>query len=196
MSGKGYSSDDNRSMQLNDNNDRYYSSRGIDRDEDDYGDSLYGSKPRAEFKGYIDITEFLPYFEKWIENLTINTGKAYETTTVFKGLTTKGYVPYFVGFNYWDKEQAVTWGYYRTRALIDYLADKNLGWTMYRSEVIEYKIGDWNNFKYSAENILWANHLIYEKNGLDFPEEEKAREMFLVANDKTSTIEENNNDNT
>jgi hypothetical protein len=26
-----YTSDDNRSMQLNDNNDRYYSSRGIDR---------------------------------------------------------------------------------------------------------------------------------------------------------------------
>ena len=31
-----YTSDDNRSMQLNDNNDRYYSSRGIDRDELDY----------------------------------------------------------------------------------------------------------------------------------------------------------------
>jgi hypothetical protein len=31
-----YTSDDNRSMQLNDNNDRYYSSRGIDRDDDDY----------------------------------------------------------------------------------------------------------------------------------------------------------------
>ena len=29
-----YTSDDNRSMQLNDNNDRYYSSRGIDRDDD------------------------------------------------------------------------------------------------------------------------------------------------------------------
>ena len=28
-----YTSDDNRSMQLNDNNDRYYSSRGIDRDD-------------------------------------------------------------------------------------------------------------------------------------------------------------------
>ena len=34
--GKGYSSDDNRSMQLNDNNDRYYSSRGIDRDDLDW----------------------------------------------------------------------------------------------------------------------------------------------------------------
>lgn len=184
MGGNGYSSDDNRSMQLNDNNDRYYSSRGIDRDEDsydddgDYGDSLYGS---AEFKGYIEITEFLPYFERWIENLKINTGKAYETTTVFKGLTTKGYVPYFIGFNYFDKEQAVTWGYYRTRALIDYLADKNLGWTMYRSEIIEYKIGNWNNFNYSAQNILWANQLIYKKNGLDFPNKEKATEMFLMA---------------
>jgi len=36
--GKGYSSDDNRSMQLNDNNDRYYSSRGIDRDDLDWED--------------------------------------------------------------------------------------------------------------------------------------------------------------
>jgi hypothetical protein len=34
--GKGYSSDDNRSMQLNTNNDRYYSSRGIDRDDLDW----------------------------------------------------------------------------------------------------------------------------------------------------------------
>jgi len=34
--GKGYSSDDNRSMQLNPNNDRYYSSRGIDRDDLDW----------------------------------------------------------------------------------------------------------------------------------------------------------------
>ena len=34
-----YTADDNRSMQLNDNNDRYYSSRGIDRyDDDDDGD--------------------------------------------------------------------------------------------------------------------------------------------------------------
>jgi Ca2+-binding RTX toxin-like protein len=185
MGGNGYSSDDNRSMQLNDNNDRYYSSRGIDRDDDydddgDYGDSLYGSKPVAEFKGYIEITEFLPYFERWIENLKINTGKAYETTTVFKGFTTKGYVPYFIGFNYFDKEQAVTWGYYRTRALIDYLADKNLGWTMYRSEIIEYKVGDWNNFNYSAERVLWANHLIYKKNGLDFPNLEEAKNMFLT----------------
>ena len=30
-----YTSDDNRSMQLNENNDRYYSSRGIDRYDDD-----------------------------------------------------------------------------------------------------------------------------------------------------------------
>jgi len=30
-----YTADDNRSMQLNDNNDRYYSSRGIERDNDD-----------------------------------------------------------------------------------------------------------------------------------------------------------------
>jgi len=29
-----YTSDDNRSMQLNDNNERYYSSRGIDQDDD------------------------------------------------------------------------------------------------------------------------------------------------------------------
>ena len=36
MAGK-YTSDDNRSMQLNDNNDRYWSSRDIDP-YDDYGD--------------------------------------------------------------------------------------------------------------------------------------------------------------
>ena len=33
-----YTADDNRSMQLNDNNDRYYSSRGIDRYDDDNDD--------------------------------------------------------------------------------------------------------------------------------------------------------------
>ena len=34
-----YTADDNRSMQLNDNNDRYYSSRGIDRHDDDDDDA-------------------------------------------------------------------------------------------------------------------------------------------------------------
>jgi len=39
-----YTSDDNRSMQLNDNNDRYYSSRGIDRydDNDEEHDQTQG----------------------------------------------------------------------------------------------------------------------------------------------------------
>ena len=35
-----YTADDNRSMQLNDNNERYYSSRGI-ADDDDYDDEDY-----------------------------------------------------------------------------------------------------------------------------------------------------------
>ena len=84
--GKGYTSDDNRSMQLNPNNDRYYSSRGIDRYDDDYDDdyenSLYGSKPKSEFKEFIDIEEYLPYFQAWIKNIKINTGKSYFTTTL------------------------------------------------------------------------------------------------------------------
>ena len=36
-----YTSDDNRSMQLNENNDRYYSSRGIDRFDDGDCDAVY-----------------------------------------------------------------------------------------------------------------------------------------------------------
>ena len=36
-----YTSDDNRSMQLNENNDRYYSSRGIDRFDDADDDASY-----------------------------------------------------------------------------------------------------------------------------------------------------------
>ena len=40
-----YTSDDNRSMQLNDNNDRYYSSRGIDRYDDDDDDTCSYQMP-------------------------------------------------------------------------------------------------------------------------------------------------------
>ena len=44
-----YTEDDNRSMQLNDNNDRYYSSRGIDRyDDDDCDDYDYVSSSDYE----------------------------------------------------------------------------------------------------------------------------------------------------
>ena len=184
--GKGYTSDDNRSMQLNPNNDRYYSSRGIDRYDDDYDDdyenSLYGSKPKAEFKEYIDIEEYLPYFQAWIKNIKINTGKSYFTTNVVKGVTIKGCVGHFVGFNCFDKEHAATWSYYRLRALIDYLTDKGLSWTRYRDEIIEYRVQDWNNFGYRPENIMWANRFIYKQNGLEFPNEEEITEMFLTAN--------------
>jgi hypothetical protein len=171
-------------MQLNTNNDRYYSSRGIDRDDDDWDDedefAFCGSNPKAKFKGHIGITEFLPYFKSWIKNWKINTGKSYITTNVINGLTIKGCVGHFVGFNCFDKEQAVTWGYYRTRALIDYLTDKQMSWTMYRGEIIEYRV-DWSNFGYRPENIMWANRFIYEQNGLDFPNEEEVTEMFLMA---------------
>lgn len=184
--GKGYTSDDNRSMQLNDNNDRYYSSRGIDRDDDDwdYEDegAFCSSNPKAEFKGYIALTEFLPYFQAWIKNIKINAGKSYFTTNVINGVTIKGCVGHFVGFNYFDKFQAINWSYYRIRALIDYLTDKGLSWTRYKDEIIEYRVQDWNNFGYRPENIMWANRFIYEQNGLDFPNEEEVIEMFLTAN--------------
>ena len=40
-----YTSDDNRSMQLNDNNERYYSSRDIDEDDDhDYDEEIHKLK--------------------------------------------------------------------------------------------------------------------------------------------------------
>ena len=39
-----YTSDDNRSMQLNPNNDRYYSSRGIDLDDHDNNETVHKSK--------------------------------------------------------------------------------------------------------------------------------------------------------
>ena len=184
--GKGYTSDDNRSMQLNQNNDRYYSSRGIDREDDYWGDedefAFCGSNPKAEFKGYIEITEFLPYFKSWIKNLKINTGKSYFTTNVVNGVTIKGCVGHFVGFNCFDKEQAFIWNYYRLRALIDYLTDKGLSWTRYKDEIIEYRVQDWNNFGYRANNIMWANRFIYKQNGLEFPNEEEVTEMFLTAN--------------
>ena len=170
MGGKGYSSDDNRSMQLNDNNDRYYSSRGIDRDDydDDSIADYVGISKKAQFKGFIDLEDFLPYFERWIKNLRINFGKGYETEIVINGLPTKHYVPHFVGFTYFDKEQAITWGYYRTRALIDYLNDKNLSWTRDEEGIIEYRVQNWFNFGYRPENIMWANRFIYEQNGLEF----------------------------
>jgi len=67
-----YTSDDNRSMQLNPNNDRYYSSRGIDKDglfdHDDHEQSIITC-----IKGNIMLLEF--------NNQIINTQKITEITS-------------------------------------------------------------------------------------------------------------------
>ena len=108
-----YTSDDNRSMQLNDNNERYYSSRGDSDDDDyyDYSDEGYDrntdqGEPPA-FKEYISLEDWLPYFKVWVQNLKINSGKSYTTANGPKGLT-KGFVAHFTGFSYWNDEQTLT----------------------------------------------------------------------------------------
>lgn len=182
MGGNGYSSDDNRSMQLNDNNDRYYSSRGIDRDDDydDYDDYEWGGspKPKAEFKGYIKYDDWFPYYKEWIKNLKINTGEMYEKEWVEdNGLRCATVVSHFTGFNYWNEQDKRNWHYYKVRSLIDYCHANNLSWTVGGSGLIEYKIEDWNDFAFNGENILKVNRIIYENNGLEFPS--NAKEMFL-----------------
>lgn len=47
---------DDRSDSMNPNNDAYYSSRGIDRDDDDYGGSNYGSS----YTPYVPRFEYVP----------------------------------------------------------------------------------------------------------------------------------------
>jgi len=197
MSGKGYSSDDNRSMQLNDNNDRYYSSRGIDRDDDydDYDDDFASylgiKKPKkAEFKGYIKFDDWFPYYKEWIKNLKINTGKMYQKEWVEdNGLRCATVVSHFIGFNYWDEQDKRNWHYYKVRSLIDYCHANNLSWTVGGRGLVEYKIEDWSDFPFNAENILKVNRMIYENNGLEFPS--NAREMFLTSKtmDEESTEE-------
>ena len=180
MGGKGYSSDDNRSMQLNDNNDRYYSSRGIDRDDYDDFESYLGIKPKskAQFKGYIKFDDWFPYYKEWIKNLKINTGEMYQKEWVEdNGLRCSTVVSHFTGFNYWNEQDRRNWHYYKVRSLIDYCHANNLSWTVGDSGLIEYKIEDWSDFAFNGENILRVNRMIYEQNGLEFPS--NAKEMFL-----------------
>lgn len=181
MSGKGYTSDDNRSMQLNDNNDRYYSSRGIDRD-DDYDDYEHGGssnvQQKATFQDYVPFVDWFPYFKAWIQNLKINMGESYEIKGKLNGLTTVQYVEHFKGFNLWNSEHKTTWNYYKTRALVDYCVDKGLKWTVAYGQVVEYKVENWSNFGFEAENIMYVNQVIYENNGLLFPN--NANELFLT----------------
>ncbi len=71
-----YSSDDNRSMQLNDNNERYYSSREGNEveeyDEIHEGESQMGS-PFLKINGKLikksTITEVIPHWECTVENV-------------------------------------------------------------------------------------------------------------------------------
>ena len=165
MGGNGYSADDNRSMQLNDNNDRYYSSRGIDRD-DDYSeeecDSYTGMRSASKFKGYISLEDWLPYFKVWIQNLKISSDQR----------------DAFSGFNYWNEDHKRLWFYYRTRALIDYCTDNDLSWTVLTNGFLfEYRVQDWLNFAFSGGNIMAVNKIIYGNNGLEFPA--NAEELFL-----------------
>ena len=179
-----YTSDDNRSMQLNDNNERYYSSRGDSDDDDyyDYSDEGYdrntGQGEPPAFKEYISLEDWLPYFKVWVQNLKINSGKSYTTANGPKGLT-KGFVAHFTGFSYWNDEHRTQWFYYRTRALIDYCTDKNLAYTvMENGYLFEYRVQDWSNFDFNGSNIMAVNRLIYENNGLAFPV--NARDLFLA----------------
>ena len=72
-----YTADDNRSMQLNDNNDRYYSSRDIDRD-DLFEDE---DETTTTLKEGIMLLEF--------DNQIINTQKITEITSELVDLTLK-----------------------------------------------------------------------------------------------------------
>jgi len=184
MGGKGYSSDDNRSMQLNDNNDRYYSSRGIDRDED-YDDYEHGGSSNVQhkpvFQDYVPFVDWFPYFKTWIQNIKINIGESYEIEGKLNGLTTIQYVEHFKGFNLWNSEHKKTWDYYKTRALVDYCVDKGLTYTVQYGSVVEYKVQNWSNFGFEAQNIMYVNHVIYENNNLLFPN--NAEDLFLTTRD-------------
>jgi hypothetical protein len=183
MAGNGYSADDNRSMQLNDNNDRYYSSRGIDRDDDDYSEEEYNSitgqgKPPGFIK-YIPFEDWLAYFKVWIQNLKINTGEPYITESLVQGVRTMSMVDHFTGFNYWNEDHKTLWLYSRIRAMIDYCTDKGLEWTVEcNGHLWEYRVQDWSNFAFDGNNIMTVNRIIYENNGLEFPS--NAEDLFLT----------------
>jgi hypothetical protein len=86
-----YTSDDNRSMQLNDNNDRYYSSRDIDRDD------LFGDDEENETT---TLKEKIMLFE--FDNKIINTQKITEITARLQDLKLKTRV--IKGDGYYDRE--------------------------------------------------------------------------------------------
>jgi hypothetical protein len=74
-----YTADDNRSMQLNDNNDRYYSSRGIDRDDlfedEEYETTILEEQIMLlEFGNQIINTQRITRIEPQLLNLTLNKG--------------------------------------------------------------------------------------------------------------------------
>jgi len=73
-----YTADDNRSMQLNDNNDRYYSSRGIDRDdlfedEDETTKTLEENIMLLEFNNQIINTQRITHVSGELVDLTLRT---------------------------------------------------------------------------------------------------------------------------
>ena len=169
MGGNGYSADDNRSMQLNDNNERYYSSRGVDRYDDDDSDSEEeynrntGRGKPPDFQAYIPLEDWLPYFKVWIKNLKINSDKPYIRESDLTG-------GQFIGFDYWNDAHRKLWFYYRTIALIDYCTDKGNGYTVMENGFLwEYRVQDWGNFAFDGSNIMAVNRMIYENNGLEFP---------------------------
>ena len=165
MGGNGYSADDNRSMQLNDNNERYYSSRGVDRYDDDDSDS------EEEYNRNTGRGK-PPDFQAYIRESDLTGGQ-------------------FIGFDYWNDAHRKLWFYYRTIALIDYCTDKGNGYTVMENGFLwEYRVQDWGNFAFDGSNIMAVNRMIYENNGLEFPS--NAVDLFLakIMRDTECLVEE------
>ena len=110
-----YTSDDNRSMQLNPNNDRYYSSRGIDKD-DLFDHDDHEQSPITCIKGNIMLLEF--------NNRIINTQKITEITSKLVDLKLKTRV--IKGDKYWGGEdRTMVIAYPTVRITIDTDIDQN-----------------------------------------------------------------------
>jgi hypothetical protein len=143
-----YSSDDNRSMQLNDNNERYYSSRGYDDDDDEYDyEEENLNKPQLN----VDEEGFAKYFYQYIDAFSHDlSGPRFQ-------------------FDYTDQEHRELWFYYMVRAARDWCSSIKRNPSEYQLRIPRHFYDSDSNFRMINNRI--KNHSMcgleeFEKNWL------------------------------
>jgi len=146
-----YSSDDNRSMQLNDNNERYYSSRGYDDDDDEYD---YEEENLKKPCLNVDEDGYAKYFYQYIDALAHDL-----------------HGPRFQ-FNIANQEHRGVWFYYMVRAARDWCSSTNRNPDEYQLIIPHHLYDNTVNFEMINDRIknhVWPGLEAFKKNWLITP---------------------------